>query len=90
MKFDYYKKREVIVSHDEIITHIERLAAQINHDYKDKELIIVPLLTSCIVFLVELLTRLTINVEISLLKISTYTEYGEAKRNVKQISSDFK
>jgi hypoxanthine phosphoribosyltransferase len=91
MSFDYFKKRRVILKHDDIIKVIERLAKEINHDYKDKEVIIVALMNSCLVFLVELLMRLTINVEIVPVKVSTYTEIGEGRKTGDHyVSPDFK
>jgi hypoxanthine phosphoribosyltransferase len=91
MAFDYFKKRKVILKHDDIIKVIERLAKEINHDYKDKEVIIVALMNSCLVFLVELLMRLTINVEVAPVKVSTYTEIGEGhKTGDHYVSPDFK
>jgi hypoxanthine phosphoribosyltransferase len=91
MKFNYFKKRRVILKHDEIIKAIEHLAKQINHDYKDKELTIVALMNSCLVFLVELLMRLTIDVEVFPVKVSTYTEDGMGEKTGDHyLTPDFK
>jgi hypoxanthine phosphoribosyltransferase len=91
MKFDFFKKRHIILKHDEIIQAIQQLANQLNHDYKDKELTIMALMNSCLVFLVELLMRLNINVEVFPVKVSTYTETGIAEKTGDHyLSTDFK
>jgi hypoxanthine-guanine phosphoribosyltransferase len=91
MSFQYSKNRHIVLKHSQIIKTIEQLAKEINHDYKDKQLTIVALLNSCLVFLVELLMRLEIDVEIMTTKVTTYTEHGEAtKTGEHYVSPDFK
>jgi hypoxanthine-guanine phosphoribosyltransferase len=91
MSFEYSKNRHVVLKHRQIIKTIKKLAKQINHDYAGKQLTIVALLNSCLVFLVELLMRLEIDVEIMTTKVTTYTELGEAtKTGDHYVSPDFK
>lgn len=89
MKFDYYRKRKIIVSYARLIKEIKRLAKEIDHDYKNKHPVIVGLMNSSFVFLAELVQNITIDVEIDFVKVFTYSKVREEKNDLQRIQQSF-
>lgn len=89
MKFDYYRKRKIVVPYNKLIKEIKRLAKEIDHDYKNKHPVIVGLMNSSFVFLGELIQNMTIDVEIDFIKVFTYSKRGEEKVDVERIQQAF-
>lgn len=58
---------------DEIDTAIQKVADQINEDYKDDDPILLVTLNGAIVFAVDLLKRLTIPCKLTCVKVSSYS-----------------
>ena len=89
MKFNYYRKRQIIVPYEKVVKAVKKIAKQINHDYKNKHPVIVGLMNSSFIFLTELALNLTIDVEIEFLKVFTYSTYREEKVNMQRIQQAF-
>lgn len=68
MKFDYHRKRRILVSNVELKRIIKRLATKINKDYKNKEPILIVLMNSSFVFIGHLVQHLEIGVEVEFFK----------------------
>ncbi len=66
------KTFETAISHEEIVTAIKRLAAEINKDYAGKRPILLGVLNGCFMFAAELMRHLEVECEISFVKLSSY------------------
>lgn len=65
--------KEVLVSEAELEKITDRLAAEISNDYKDsKRLLLVCILKGSLMFMGDLMKKLTIPVEIDCMKVSSY------------------
>ncbi len=65
--------KEILVSEEELDKITSRLAAEIDRDYKDgKRLLLVCILKGSLVFMGDLMKKLTIPVEIDCMKVSSY------------------
>lgn len=63
---------KILVSEEEIKKTVERLAAQINADYKGEPLILVIILKGSLVFATDLMRKLTMPVTIDFMQASSY------------------
>ena len=76
---------KILVSEAELDATVSRLAAQIDADYKgsDKKLVLLCILKGSIVFMGDLMKKLTVPVEIDCMKVSSYgsgtTSLGSVK-----------
>ena len=68
----------------EIDAAVQRVADQINEDYKDDDAVLLVTLNGAIVFAVDLLKRLNIKCKISCVKLSSYSG-TESTNNVKNL-----
>ncbi len=75
------------ISAEEIDQQVARMADQINLDYAGKSLILVGILKGSIVFMADLMRRLTIPVEIDFVRLSSYGLGAETSGTV-HISKD--
>ncbi len=65
--------QEILLSPEEIDSIIERIADEIDRDYKDsKRLLLLGILKGSVVFMGELMKKLKIPVEIDFMKVSSY------------------
>ena len=69
---------------EEVDAAIERLADQINNDYRDDDPILLVTLNGAIVFAVDLLKKLTIRCKITCVKLSSYSG-TQSTNNVKSL-----
>ncbi|NLO46643.1 MAG: hypoxanthine phosphoribosyltransferase [Clostridiales bacterium] len=74
---------EVIFTTDEISAAVKRLAAQINRDYKDKNLLLVSVLKGAVVFLSDLMREINISCSIDFMAVSSYGKHQESSGIVK-------
>ncbi len=65
-------KRTVIYTYEQISSEIERLADKINADYSGKSLLCVCVLKGAFMFFSELVKRLSCDVEIDFVRVSSY------------------
>ena len=76
---------KILVSEAELETTVTRLAAQIDADYKgsDKKLVLLCILKGSIVFMGDLMKKLTVPVEIDCMKVSSYGSGTTSSGSVK-------
>ncbi len=74
---------EVLVSEEELDATVTRIAAEIDEDYKDKNLLLLCILKGSIVFFGDLMKRLSIPCEIDCMKVSSY---GAGTTSTKKIN----
>ena len=76
---------KILVSEAELEATVSRLAAQINADYKgsDKKLVLLCILKGSIVFMGDLMKKLTVPVEIDCMKVSSYGSGTTSSGSVK-------
>ena len=82
LKFDLY------LSSEEINGATQRVADQINQDYKGEEILLIGVLSGSVVFLSDLIRRLQVPVTIDFVKVSSYT--GTASSGELELSLGFK
>lgn len=64
--------KEILISEEKIQEMVSRIAAEIDEDYKDKNLVLVCILKGSIVFMGDLMKKLTVPLEIDCMKVSSY------------------
>ena len=76
---------KILVSEAELEATVSRLAAQIDADYKgnDKKLVLLCILKGSIVFMGDLMKKLTVPVEIDCMKVSSYGSGTTSSGSVK-------
>ena len=76
---------KILVSEAELEATVSRLAAQIDVDYKgsDKKLVLLCILKGSIVFMGDLMKKLTVPVEIDCMKVSSYGSGTTSSGSVK-------
>lgn len=66
------KEFEVSIPGEEILKEVKRVADEINRDYAGKRPILLGVLNGCFMFAADLMRHLTIECEISFVKLSSY------------------
>lgn len=64
--------KSILVDEEEINTIVNRIAAKISEDYANKRLLLLCTLKGAVVFMGDLMKRVTIPVEIDFMKVSSY------------------
>ncbi len=81
---------KILVTKEDIAKRIDELAEQINRDYKGKSLLVVCILRGATIFFADLFRKLTGDVEVDFIAVSSYgsgaTSSGEVKL-IKDFSS---
>lgn len=65
---------KIMISKDELLEGIDKLAKQINKDYGNKEVIIIGVLKGCFVFMADLIQKLDCDVKTFFMEISSYQD----------------
>jgi len=78
------KKFEPFIDTKTIDAAVQKIALQVNHDYKDKNPLLLGLLNGAFMFAGDLMRKLTIPCEISFVKYSSYTG-TESTTKVKEL-----
>ncbi len=65
---------DVLITEEQLRQRVNELAATLTHDYEQKDLIVVALLTGTVVFLADLLRRLTLPLRLDFIGVSSYRE----------------
>ena len=83
---------EVLITHDEIMEMLDRVAAEINRDYAGRPLVVVGILTGAFIFTADLVRRLEMPVIIDFMQVSSYVgEYSTGELKIKKdMSCDIK
>ena len=74
--------KEILISEEKINGIVTRIASQIDRDYKDKNLVLVCILKGSIVFMGDLMKKITIPTEIDCMKVSSYGTQTESSGNI--------
>ena len=76
--------QSVVISREDIQKRILELAARINQEYKGEEVILISILKGSVVFLVDLMKELNLDVEIAFLFLSSYQGETAPQTKVQQ------
>ncbi len=76
---------EVLISREEINQAVVRLASEINHDYRGKQLLLVGVLKGAFVFMADLIRQLDLPVEIDFVRLSSYGAAQKSSGKVKVV-----
>ena len=68
---------EVLLTEDQIRARLDELAAKIQHDYADKDLTVVGILTGSMIFIADLVRRLPMQLRLDYIGASSY--HGETR-----------
>lgn len=63
---------KILITEDEIESSVRRMAAEISRDYEGKNLVLLGILKGSVVFMGDLMKRVTIPVQIDFMKVSSY------------------
>lgn len=74
--------KKILVSEEELDEIVTRLAAEINSDYKDKNLVVVCVLKGSVVFTVDLIKKLDITHELEFVRVSSYGASTESSGKI--------
>ena len=77
---------EILISADEIREMVARVADDINRDYGDRPLLVIPVLTGAFIFAADLVRLLKMPIEIDFMKVSSYV--GQSSTGKLTISKD--
>ena len=69
---------KIVISKKEISEKLDELAAEINEDYKDEEIIIVCILKSSLYFMTDLTRKLEMPLKLDFLEISHYSDEDDS------------
>ncbi len=80
--------KEILLNEDEIAAIVSDIAAKINEDYKDKNLLLVCVLKGSVCFMADLMRKITLPLEIEFLRAKSYLAgSSESSGNVQVKSS---
>jgi hypoxanthine phosphoribosyltransferase len=76
--------QKILISESELDAIVERLAGEIDRDYagEDKKLVLICILKGSLVFMGDLMKKLTIPVEIDCMRVSSYGASTESSGNI--------
>jgi hypoxanthine phosphoribosyltransferase len=63
---------EILIDENTLQNRIKELAAEINHDYKRKDLLLICILRGGIVFLVDLMRQITVPLQLDFMAVTSY------------------
>ena len=66
------KKIKVLISSSKIKNKVNKIAQQINKDFKNKKLVVVSVLSGSVVFCSDIIRKLNVDFEIDFVRVSSY------------------
>ena len=75
--------KEILVSEKEIEEIVDRIAGQINEDYKDKNLLLICILKGSVCFMADLMKKITLPCAIDFMVAKSYYAGTESKGEIK-------
>jgi len=75
--------KEILLSEEEINGIVERIAGEINRDYKDKNLLLVCILKGSVCFMADLMKKITLPCAIDFMVAKSYYAGTESKGEIK-------
>ena len=76
------------LSAEQIQTEVEKIATEINHDYKDKQPLCIAILNGSFVFAADLFRLLTVDAEICFIKLASYKGTSSGGKVITAIGLD--
>ena len=76
---------EVLITREEISQAVARLASEISHDYRGKQLLLIGVLKGSFVFMADLVRQLGLPVEVDFVRLSSYGAAKETSGKVKVV-----
>jgi len=76
---------KILISRDEIAKAVERLASEIERDYRGKQLLLIGVLKGAFVFMADLIRQLNLPVELEFVRLSSYGAARESSGRVRVI-----
>ncbi len=73
---------KILISEEEIAAMVDRIAKEIDRDYKEKNLVLLCILKGSIVFMGDLMKKITVPCEIDCMKASSYGKSTESSGNI--------
>lgn len=89
----FEKKFRTLISTEEIQARLESMGAQITNDYRGKNPIMIGVMNGGVVFMVDLMRHVSLDLEIDFLRISSYgntTQSSGKVELIKDINADLK
>jgi len=81
------RRREVVLSKEEIATRVQELGIEISKDYEDKNLLVISLLKGSFIFTADLVREMSVPVHIEFMITSSYG-HGEESTGELRIEKD--
>jgi hypoxanthine phosphoribosyltransferase len=66
------KKIKVLISSSKIKNKVNKIAQQINKDFKNKKLVVVSVLSGSVIFCCDLIRKLNVDFEIDFIRVASY------------------
>lgn len=66
------KKIKVLISSNKIKNKVSKIAQQINKDFKNKQLVVVSVLSGSVVFCSDIIRKLSVDFEVDFVRVSSY------------------
>jgi len=84
---EYYQQSQlkVLITREEINQAVVRLASEINHDYRGKQLLLIGVLKGAFVFMADLVRQLDLSMEIDFVRLSSYGAAQKSSGKVKVV-----
>lgn len=79
---------DVLLTHEQIEKRLVEMAHEIDHDYKDEDVILLSILKGAVVFTVDLMMKLNTPAKIDFMKVSSYE--GTKSTGVLNVRQDLK
>ncbi|MBE0431177.1 MAG: hypoxanthine phosphoribosyltransferase [Dehalococcoidia bacterium] len=73
---------KILINRDEITRAVDRLACEINSDYRDRHPLVIGVLRGCFVFLADLIRRLDLPLDIDFIRLCSYGAARESSGKV--------
>lgn len=76
---------KILISRDEIARTVDRLAHEINRDYRDREPLLIGVLKGSFVFMADLIRGLDLPLQLDFVRLSSYGAAGESSGQVRVV-----
>jgi hypoxanthine phosphoribosyltransferase len=76
---------KILISHDEIVKAVDRLAREINRDYQGKQPLLIGVLKGSFVFMADLIRQLDLPLELDFVRLSSYGSARESSGKVRVV-----
>jgi hypoxanthine phosphoribosyltransferase len=81
----FQPKLEILISRDEIARTVDRLAGEINRDYREKEPLLIGVLKGSFVFMADLVRQLDLSLQLDFVRLSSYGTARKTSGEVRMV-----